>query len=70
MAEHREIEMSRIPVCRVEELPEGESCVLTQKCNVGWSGGNNLKCESKVTCTQAYGTGANGLSSCNTSVSW
>lgn len=21
--------MSRIPVCRVEELPEGESCVLT-----------------------------------------
>lgn len=54
-------------------LSPGQSCVITQKCTVKSSwGGKPLKCETKVNCTQAYGSSANGESSCNTSgnVSW
>ena len=54
-------------------LSPGQSCVITQKCVVKstW-GGKILKCLSKVTCNQAYGSGADDESDCNTSsnVSW
>ncbi|MFO1488415.1 MAG: SdrD B-like domain-containing protein [Verrucomicrobiota bacterium] len=48
-------------------LSPGQSCVLTQKCTVNWySGGRDYNCESKVTCTQAYGTSACGQSNWKT----
>ena len=52
-------------------LSPGEGCEIKQTCKYGWNtGGRNVKCETKVTCTQAYGTSAEGKDNCNSKVSW
>ena len=52
-------------------LSPGEHCEIKQTCTLNsWNGGRNVSCQTKVTCTQAYGTSASGQSSCNTQCNW
>ena len=52
-------------------LSPGEHCEIKQTCTFNsWNVGNNISCQTKVTCNQGSGSGASGQSSCNTRVSW